>query len=268
MKYSGFFVLVCILLITAGCLTDSQNSSGTPAGSAPQVTTTTPERVPGQDPLVGVWRISNSQGYDDRFRFSADGKFVESFYDVPSAVTQIHSGTWSVQEANSYLISDAVTGKSRTLAYDPVKRSIHFTAIPHLIFTPYTGDIAPGVAVTTINPTTITSVTTTGASSPGLAIPSPLTFRGIGSKIIYFDTKAPGNVKFRIYYNLSEGEDLKCSEEVTRFQLAGKSVDTTLYYGKVYHLHDAVHTFNLLTPGQYSIMVKGCWGWNMLIDNA
>jgi hypothetical protein len=270
MKYTGFVLFLGILLITAGCMSEDQSSVGTSTsqgGSAATLVTPATEMIPGQDPIIGVWRISNSQGYDDRFRFNADGSFVESFFNVKPAITQIHSGTWSVQAENSYVVHDSTTGESRTYLYDPVKKTIHSSAMPHLILASYTGDIAAGIAFTTIIPTK-TVAPTTLTTPAGPAVPTPIKLSGIGSKMVYFETKEPGEVKFKIYYNISEGEYLKCTDDVALFRLAGTYNDNTLYYGPVYKLHDGIHTLNLLFPGRYSITVKGCWGWNIVIDNV
>jgi hypothetical protein len=279
MNYYGVIFVLALLLLTSGCTDADLNPAGTHMQEGTATATieaTIPPVIPGQDPIIGAWRISNSQGYDNRYRFYADGTFAESFYDTKSAVTQVHSGTWSAQGADNYKVLDSATGVPATWIYDPAKRTIHAAAVPHLLLTPYAGDVAPGVVFTTVIPTktaaaattAATAVPTTADTSSAPALPSPITLNGVGSKMVYFEAKHPGDVKFKIYYNLSEGEDLKCIDDVTRFRLAGPTIDSTLYYGKVDKLHDAVHTFRLPVPGKYSITVTGCWGWNILVDNA
>jgi hypothetical protein len=231
--------------------------------------------IPGQDPLIGAWRITNSQGYDNRYRFNADGTFEESYFDTKSGITQLHAGTWTFQGTDSYTVHDKVTGESATWAYDPARKTIHSTAIPHLLLTPYGGDIAPGVTFTIPIPTKsaapalATAAPTTVVTAAALpAIPEPITLSGVGSKMVSFEAKHPGDVKFKVYYNISEGEDLKCIDDVARFRLSGPTMDSTIYYGRVDKLHDNLHIFRLPVPGRYSITVTGCWGWHILVDNA
>jgi hypothetical protein len=271
MNYSGIILLLVILLLTTGCTDEDLNPAVTPVhpGTATAMpVTTAPAGIPGQDPVIGVWRITNSQGYDDRYRFNADGTFAESFCQALSASTQIHSGTWSAEGADTYTLRDTTTGKSATWVYDPAKRTIHSVAVAHLLLTPYAGDIAAGVAFTTVIPSKTTEVPTTAIPASGPAIPSPVNLSGIGSKMVSFEAKHPGDVKFRIYYNISAGEDPECVDDVARFRLSGPTIDTVLYYGRVDALHDSDHTFRLPAPGRYSLTVQGCWGWYILVDNA
>ena len=277
MNYYGITLVLMLLLLTMGCTDKDLNTSVTPVSgmaAAPVTTQALAASVPGQDPLIGVWRITNSQGYDNRYRFNADGTFEESYFDTKSGVSQLHAGTWTLQNTDSYTIHDKVTGESATWAYDPAKKTIHSVAIPHLLLTPYAGDVAPGVTFTiaiptkTAVPTATTAAPTTVVPTAAPAIPEPVTIAGVGSKMVSFEAKHPGDVKIKIYYNLSAGEDLKCIDDVTRFRLAGPTIDTTLYYGRVDKLHDEVHILRLPVPGRYTITVTGCWGWNILIDNA
>ena len=144
------FLLVVAVVITAGCAT----SPPTPQTNTitPKPTLTKPTITKVQDPIIGVWRISNSQGYDDRYRFNADGTYNESFYVVDSDITQIHSGTWSAQGGNSYTKRETITGVSKTFSYDPTTNTIYFTELSHLRLTPYKGVIANGIVFTTTKP--------------------------------------------------------------------------------------------------------------------
>jgi hypothetical protein len=155
LKYIGIsLILVCIAaVLAAGCTTEGPSAIPTPQIVYVTVIVT-PTPIAGQDPIIGIWRISNSQGYDDRYRFNADGTYIESFYVVDSQTTQIYSGTWSAQGNNSYTKRDTITGVSKTIIYDPTKNAIYFTELSHILLTPYQGEIAQGIVFTTaISPT-------------------------------------------------------------------------------------------------------------------
>ena len=151
------FLLVVAVVITAGCATIAPTVAPTP-----QTGTITPKPTitKVQDPIIGVWRISNSQGYDDRYRFNANGTYIESFYVVDSEITQIHSGTWSAQGGNSYTKRETITGVSKTFSYDPTTNTINFTELSHLRLTPYKGELAVGIVFTTAKPTKTNKPTT------------------------------------------------------------------------------------------------------------
>lgn len=275
MKPCGVFLILLLLPASAGCLTIAENMAigdnlaATPAAqdTAAVTNVTTPAAVrPGTDPLIGVWRITNSQGYDDRYRFDADFTYRESFYDTESATTWIHTGTWIPQAADSYSVSDRLTGKTRTLNFFPDAQYIRFADMPHLVLKPYSGDIAAGVPYATAPPataavtTTVPGATQSPASLPAIETPQHLT--GIGYGMVSFQAKNPGSATLHIYYNWSEGYDSKCSDEGARFVLAGPTIyDQTLYAGDAWKLHDADHTVRLPAAGRYSITVHGCWGW-------
>jgi hypothetical protein len=170
MKYLLFILILGAILITAGCVGGNQNSAAIPTPTNQNsAATPTPTSTTLQDSMIGVWRITNSQGYDDRYQFNADGTYVESFYVVDSKYTQLHSGTWSAQGSNSYTKLDLTTGVSKTIIYDPIKNAIYFADLPHLLLTLYQGDIAEGIVftmVTTIVPTTVTTPAMTPAPDP------------------------------------------------------------------------------------------------------
>ena len=161
MKYILFILILGAILITAGCVGGNQNSPVTP--------TPPPTITEAQDPIIGVWRVTNSQGYDDRYQFNADGTYIESFYVVDSGSTLIHSGTWSAQGGNSYTKFETLTGVSKTFIHDQTKNSIYFTELSHIQLTPYQGEIAKGTVfatATTIAPTTATTPVPTTAPDP------------------------------------------------------------------------------------------------------
>jgi len=97
--------------------------------------TPTPTGALAQDPIIGVWRLSNSTGYDDRYRFNADGTYTESFFYT------VYYGTWSAQGGNSYVIRDTATGDYETFIYSPVQNAIYSTKYPSLLLTPFEGNV-------------------------------------------------------------------------------------------------------------------------------
>ena len=159
MRYLLFIVFLVVASITAGCIGGNQNSAATPTLQTNTITPK-PTITKVQDPIIGVWRISNSQGYDDRYRFNANGTYIESFYVVDSEITQIHSGTWSAQGGNSYTKRETITGVSKTFSYDPTTNTINFTELSHLRLTPYKGELAVGIVFTTAKPTKTNKPTT------------------------------------------------------------------------------------------------------------
>jgi len=282
MHVPGTCLIVFLLIASAGCITIAENMAmGDNLAATPNVQDTATVTLvptlaavrPGIDPLIGVWRITNSQGYDDRFRYDADGTYQESFYDTDSTTTWIHTGTWTAQAANAYTVSDRVTGKTRTLNYFPDAQSIRFADMPHLVLKPYIGDVAAGVPYATAPPATpaVTTAIPAGATTTVLlpVLDNPQHLTGIGYGMVSFQARNAGTVTFHIYYNWSEGYDSKCSDEGARFVLAGPTIyDQSLYAGSAWKLHDADHTVKLPAPGRYSVTVHGCWGWWINIVNA
>jgi hypothetical protein len=118
--------------------------SGTKASASTSTPISTPVVVPVQDPIIGVWKYSASTGYDNRYRFNADGTFVESVYSPSTMVTYAFSGTWSAQGGNSYACRMTATGTTFTIIYNPTQKAIYDTLYPSLLLTPYSGDVMKG----------------------------------------------------------------------------------------------------------------------------
>jgi hypothetical protein len=123
----------------------------------PKVYTYTPKintYTPIQDPIVGGWRQTWDYGYDDRYRFYADGTWEESYYfwqgpGVPytpgiTGTTGKFSGTWTANGDNSYTLRNSATGSTKTIIYDPVRNCIYDPRYPSLLKYPYSGDIVKG----------------------------------------------------------------------------------------------------------------------------
>lgn len=92
-----------------------------------------------QDPIIGVWRENYSFGYDDRFRFNADGTFVESFSLGDKKKTLVTHGTWRADGSNSYVLRDAKNESYITFIYDPERNVIYPLKNSISVLTPIEG---------------------------------------------------------------------------------------------------------------------------------
>ncbi|MEI7434908.1 MAG: hypothetical protein WCJ93_11720 [Methanomicrobiales archaeon] len=121
----------------------------------PRTYTYTPTPVaPVQDPIIGGWRMTGDYGYDDRYRFYADGTWEESYYffQLPgmayqpgiTGTTARFTGTWTPNGGNSYTLRVSSTGTTWTMIYDPARNCIYDPRFPSLLKKPYTGDIVKG----------------------------------------------------------------------------------------------------------------------------
>lgn len=151
-QITGFFaILILGFLLESGCTSTALNNAEPVA-----VSTSTPEivnvtvlitpipaatNVPVQDPIIGVWRYSTSDGYDDRLRFNADGTLVHSFHSPTTLETNVFNGTWSNQGSNLYRLLYNF-GISESYVYDPAQTAIYDVKYTHLLLTPYQGDVA------------------------------------------------------------------------------------------------------------------------------
>jgi hypothetical protein len=122
---------------------------------------------------------------------------------------------------------------------------------------------APSTLITTSPP--VITITATPVKPP---LPSPIDESGIGTRMIKFTTVGPGSVQIKINYTSDLGNITNCYEETYSVNLAGKSIDQRLFYAKVDEWHNQKTTFNLISPGDYSLTVRGCYGWKMDVDNA
>ena len=122
--------------------TDQTQSVTVTAGKTTSVTLTL-QKSSSADPIIGGWRQVASGGYDDRYRFNADGTWKESYYFADTGRTAIFSGTWIAKGDNSYTLRVTTTGITWTMIYDPAQNGIYDPRFPSLVKYPYTGDIAP-----------------------------------------------------------------------------------------------------------------------------
>jgi len=184
MKFLLFIVVLVAVIITAGCIGGKQNSVVTPTPQIVYVTvlvtpTPTSTVARAQDPITGVWRLSDSTGYDNRLRFNADGTFAESLYFIDEKLTRVYYGTWSAQGGNSYALRDTTIGTYETYIYDPARNSIYYTKYPTLLLTPYQGDV---MAASSSKSTPTPSATTS----------SSLKYTGYGDDIKKFSVEGGG----------------------------------------------------------------------------
>jgi len=94
---------------------------------------------------------------------------------------------------------------------------------------------------------------------------SPVTLSGVGNEMVWFDTVAPGMVTFRIKYGGPQYVK-NCEEKRLMVMLAGASIDTTLVSTGSGSYKTLTKTFNLLSPGRYSLSVKGCYEWQITVS--
>jgi hypothetical protein len=123
------------------------------------------------------------------------------------------------------------------------------------------------IKTTTVVPTKTTPTPTVVPSKP---IASPVTVNGTSGHTMRFYTVAPGIVKFTIRYSSSLGDKGEfCSDDDRAIiRLAGASTDKTLYNDVAKNQYSGTTTYNLISPGNYSLTTKGCYGWQVNIDNA
>jgi len=103
--------------------------------------TSTPTVARSQDPIIGVWRCSDSSGYDHRYRFNADHTFVESFSLGGTGGTDIFKGSWRSEGRNSYIAVDDEFYQPETIVYSPSRNIIYSKDIPTFVLSPYAGDV-------------------------------------------------------------------------------------------------------------------------------
>jgi hypothetical protein len=143
---------------------------------------------------------------------------------------------------------------------------------------PTTTAIATAITVPTTTPTpeptlfipeyTNPPATTVETKPVKPPLPSPVQGSGLGFGIVGFTTEGPGAVRIKINYTSAWGNVTNCDEETYSVKLAGKSIDQRLFYGIVDNPHDQKTTFNLISPGYYTLSVRGCHGWKIDLDNA
>lgn len=120
-----------------------------------------------------------------------------------------------------------------------------------------------------------TPVTTKTVPTPTEAllkpVARPVTVNGTPGKMMRFQTDGPGIVKFTINYaggTPDESREGCAKDDRAVIRLAGSSIDTSLYNGPAKETYRGTATFNLISPGSYSLTTRGCYNWEVVIDNA
>ena len=131
----------------------------------------------------------------------------------------------------------------------------------------------PGTVTKMVTTRTIPAPTKTPAptTAPAKPVASPLTVNGTSGKILRFRTDGPGIVKFTINYGGGTPADNRegcAKDDRASLILAGASIDTSLYNGPATETYTGTMTFNLISPGSYSLTTRGCYNWEVVIDNA
>jgi len=129
------------------------------------------------------------------------------------------------------------------------------------------------VKITTVVATkTPPAPTAAPAPAPSKPMVSPVVVNGTSGNILRFQTVAPGVVKFTIHYGggtVTYNDGDKCSDyPLASIRLAGSSIDASLYSGVATSEYTGTTTFNLVSPGHYSLTTRGCYSWEVDIDNA
>lgn len=87
-----------------------------------------------------------------------------------------------------------------------------------------------------------------------------------------FTVQAPGEISINWHYWASYGEvttgNCRETKGTARANLVGKSIDVSLFTCGASSACKETKTFNIITPGTYSIEVDGCNGWRAVVDNA
>jgi hypothetical protein len=148
--------------------------------------------------------------------------------------------------------------------------------IPSPVITP--SDIPTTTEKQTVKITTVMATKTPPAPTavpktvPSKPMVSPVVVNGTSGSILRFQTVAPGVVKFTIHYGGGEkinNNGDKCTDfPLASLRLAGSSIDASLYSGVATSEYTGTTTFNLVSPGHYSLTTRGCYSWKVDIDNA
>jgi len=156
-KITGtILIFLCITVILAtGCISPGTTSTAPAATPTPTtqivyvtvLVTPTPMPIitpastvaPAQDPIIGVWRCSDSSGYDRKIRFNADHTFIESWHNPDKP--DIYKGTWRALGQNSYETIDDEFHLPDKIVYSPSRNVIYSKDIPTFVLSPYAGDV-------------------------------------------------------------------------------------------------------------------------------
>jgi hypothetical protein len=106
-----------------------------------------------------------------------------------------------------------------------------------------------------------------------MPIPSPIALSGVGDGMVFFETVAPGKVKFNVATYSPSPKDDSCTDSQISFQLAGtsgcNSIESMQRNGRFYGTTTpATIPIDLPNGGKYSITTKGCYRWQIIITNG
>jgi hypothetical protein len=152
MRYFLVIVVLVTVILAAGCTSENKKTLVTPTQtrtpSTLDVTTTVStsvltiaQTIVQKDPIIGVWRYINTDGYDYRYRFNSDGTFVTSGYSPEYKQTVVLYGNWKAQSDNSYIMKTESRDPDNYI-YDPKRNIFYNSKYNALIFKPYQGDVA------------------------------------------------------------------------------------------------------------------------------
>lgn len=169
------------------------------------------------------------------------------------------------------------TAAPTPVAATPTQQVVYVTVLvtPTAIPTPtprptHCTEPAPGVmeclytdiTTTTTGAKSVTTVPTPEVISSPLA--APITFTGVGGKIVWFEAAAPGPVTFKMRNGFGSQHIENCDAPQFSVSIAGKSTDAEVYKGGAYT--GATKTYTIPEAGRYSLTIKGCEQWEISLS--
>lgn len=145
-------VITLIAAMLAGCISPEQPGQVTatptpvskPRVNTPTVTpaaTAVPTPPDIHEPIIGVWRYSDSSGLDDRYEFDSHFRYTESVYSPRAQRNQVIYGSWYPDSYKSYELSSTYQGIHTIMIYDREKDAIYDTKYPDALFYRYQGSV-------------------------------------------------------------------------------------------------------------------------------
>jgi hypothetical protein len=158
-------VLVIGMVLMSGCTQDySQYCAEKYPGTIYNPSTNLCDHV--LDPIIGEWRHYNPPDFDFRYKFNADGTYVNSYFVEKE--TEFGSGTWIAQTRTVYVFHKS-DGRTRTFVYEPARDVIYDPAAPTIFYNRYLGGerTAPSTPASPItNPTNTVPISTQSPTKP------------------------------------------------------------------------------------------------------
>ena len=241
-KYLIFLITVALVTVMfSGC------TNSTPATVPMSVSVSTPTQA--NDPIIGVWRYSDSTGYDDRYHFYADGTFVE--WPFNKMAIKSNSGKWNTQGNNSYTLRET-DGTPSTMIYIPGKNAIYDPKYPNTFLTPYLEDTTVATAMPVNTVVRSTPVVTYISSST-----SPTTLSGSGDDVVSFTATGTGLRIFTMKYT-GTSNFIVVLKDGSGGYITGLANEIGSYSGK---------TSEQLSTGKYYLDVKASGPWSIQISS-